>query len=82
MTMRMLIFMFLTLSLTLSANLLAQKLAPTSPSNKTLTFGVVPQQASNVLANVWVPLTQYLSDQTGLTIKFATAKNIPNFEQR
>lgn len=82
MTMRMLIFIFLTLSLTLSANVLAQNLAPKSPSNKTLTFGIVPQQASNVLANVWVPLTQYLSAQTGLTIKFATAKNIPNFEQR
>jgi phosphonate transport system substrate-binding protein len=82
MTMRMLIFIFLTLSLTWSANVLAQNLAPNSPSNKTLTFGIVPQQASNVLANVWVPLTQYLSAQTGLTIKFATAKNIPNFEQR
>lgn len=45
-------------------------------------FGVVPQQAANVLANVWVPLTQYLSAETGLTIRFATAKNIPNFEQR
>jgi phosphonate transport system substrate-binding protein len=48
---------------------------------QTYTFGVVPQQASNVLAIRWVPLTNYLSDQTGLDIRFATAKSIPAFEK-
>jgi phosphonate transport system substrate-binding protein len=80
--MRIPIVMLLTLSMTLSVQALAQQAAKQYPKNKTITFGVVPQQAANVLANVWVPLTQYLSAQTGLTVKFATAKNIPNFEQR
>ena len=48
----------------------------------TYTFGVVPQQAANVLANSWVPLTQYISKRTGLTVNFATAANIPTFEKR
>lgn len=48
----------------------------------TYTFGVVPQQAANVLANRWVPLTQYISKRTGLTVNFATAANIPTFESR
>ena len=47
-----------------------------------ITLGVVPQQAANVLANLWVPLTQYLSEETGLTVRFATASSIPKFEQR
>lgn len=76
--MRILIFLLLTISILFSANTLAQQTAAT----KTITFGVVPQQAANVLANVWVPLTQYLSQQTGLNVNFATSKNIPNFEQR
>ena len=49
---------------------------------KDYTFGVVPQQSANVLANRWVPLTQYLSKKTGLNIQFATANTIPVFEQR
>ncbi|MDG1121820.1 MAG: phosphate/phosphite/phosphonate ABC transporter substrate-binding protein [Glaciecola sp.] len=84
--MRIFISMLLTVSMTLSVNASAQQsgqqAAKQYPKNKTITFGVVPQQAANVLANVWVPLTQYLSAETGLTVKFATAKNIPNFEQR
>ena len=48
----------------------------------TLTFGVVPQQSAKKLAANWSPILQYLSQQTGHTIQFATAKNIPTFEKR
>ncbi len=64
----------------LSACLVISPLA--TAKEKIYTFGVVPQQAANVLANRWVPLTQYLSKRTGLTINFATAANIPTFETR
>ncbi len=47
-----------------------------------LTFGVVPQQAMEKLAQNWLPLTRYLSEKTGYNIQFATAPNIPEFEKR
>ena len=47
-----------------------------------LLLGVVPQQSAKVLANNWTPLVRYLSEETGIKIKFATAKDIPTFEQR
>jgi phosphonate transport system substrate-binding protein len=46
------------------------------------TFGIVPQQSSKKLARLWGPILKKLSEDTGLTIKFATAKNIPTFEKR
>jgi phosphonate transport system substrate-binding protein len=49
---------------------------------ETLTFGIVPQQSAKKLAKLWTPINQYLSEKSGVTIKFATAKNIPTFEQR
>lgn len=60
----------LLLSLTLSASA-----AP-------LSFGVVPQQSANKLAKLWTPVFLYLSDKTGEEIRFATANDIPAFEQR
>lgn len=47
-----------------------------------LTFGVVPQQAAKKLAKKWGPLFQHISEKTGLTIRFKTAPNIPEFERR
>jgi phosphonate transport system substrate-binding protein len=47
-----------------------------------LTFGIVPQQSASKLARLWSPIIQRLSQQTGLSIRFATAPNIPTFEQR
>lgn len=44
-------------------------------------FGVVPQQSASKLVKMWTPLLQSLSDSTGLTLQFATAKDIPSFEQ-
>lgn len=47
---------------------------------KTLVFGIVPQQSATRLAQVWVPMMAHLSEQTGVKIAFATAKDIPSFE--
>ena len=44
------------------------------------TFGIVPQQSASRLAQIWVPLFDHLSEKTGKTIRFATAKDIPAFE--
>ncbi|MGB1261765.1 MAG: phosphate/phosphite/phosphonate ABC transporter substrate-binding protein [Cognaticolwellia sp.] len=49
---------------------------------KTLIFGVVPQQSASILAQNWIPLIQYISNQTGIKIKFSTAPDIPTFEER
>lgn len=49
---------------------------------QTLFLGVVPQQSAKVLATKWTPLVNHLSLQTGLKLKFVTAKDIPTFEKR
>lgn len=49
---------------------------------KEYTFAIVPQQSSTRLAQLWTPVLQKLSQQTGLDIRFATAKDIPTFEKR
>ncbi len=48
----------------------------------TLTFGIVPQQSAKKLARLWTPICNYLSEKTGTTIQFSTAKDIPTFEKR
>lgn len=53
-----------------------------SNAMKTLSFGVVPQQAASKLARTWVPLLKRLSDESGVTVEFATAPDIPTFEER
>jgi len=53
--------------------------APAS-AGQTLTFGVVPQQSASRLAQIWVPVFDYLSEKTDTQIRFATAKDIPAFE--
>jgi len=47
----------------------------------TISFGIVPQQSATRLAQVWVPLLNYLGKRTNITIRFATAKDIPTFEE-
>jgi len=49
---------------------------------ETLTFGIVPQQSAKTLARLWTPICNYLSEKTGYTIQFSTAKDIPTFERR
>ena len=49
---------------------------------ETFTFGVVPQQSATKLAKVWGPVLKHLEDKTGVQFQFATATDIPTFEQR
>lgn len=44
-------------------------------------FAIVPQQAATKLAHLWVPVMQYLEQETAYRFKFVTARNIPAFEQ-
>ncbi len=53
-----------------------------SADEKVYTFGVVPQQSASKLAKLWSPILRKLSQETGMTIKFATAPTIPEFEMR
>lgn len=48
----------------------------------TLTLGIVPQQSASKLAKIWAPIGKRLSADTGHTIVFKTAPNIPEFENR
>ena len=49
--------------------------------DRVYSFGVVPQQAATRLAQMWVPLLQRLQVLSGVPLQFATAKDIPTFEQ-
>ena len=51
-------------------------------STRTFSFGVVPQQAASELAETWSPVLTWLSKQAGMQLRFSTAPDIPNFEQR
>jgi phosphonate transport system substrate-binding protein len=53
-----------------------------SYAREPLVFGVVPQQTPKILAERWQPFIDYMNRETGLTIKFETAKDIPTFESR
>jgi len=68
----LLVSMLLVTSLTFSSELLARE----------YTFGIVPQQSSAKIARLWGPIIRRLSDDTGLTLKLVTAKDIPTFENR
>jgi len=45
------------------------------------TFGIVPQQAASKLAQQWVPIMSYISEETGYQIEFKTSTDIPEFEK-
>jgi len=49
---------------------------------RTLTFGVVPQQSAKKLARLWTPILAHLESETGYKLVFSTAKDIPTFERR
>ncbi len=49
---------------------------------KSLTFGVVPQQSAARLAEEWGPLLAEVSRRSGVVLAFRTAPNIPVFEER
>ena len=50
--------------------------------HRPLVFGVVPQQSPSKLARKWLPLLKFISENTGVELKFATAPDIPTFEKR
>ncbi|MEQ8828161.1 MAG: hypothetical protein RIC82_10335, partial [Parvibaculum sp.] len=58
----------------------AQSVSASEPA-KTLLLGIVPQQSATRLARIWVPIIERLSKETGLTIRFATTKDIHSFER-
>lgn len=60
----------------------ASHIAPTLTADSALVFGIVPQQSALKLARDWGPLLEELSRQSGVTVRFATAPDIPTFEQR
>lgn len=49
---------------------------------ETWSFGVVPQQSATRLAQLWTPVLEQVSRASGQTLVFATAPDIPTFEQR
>jgi phosphonate transport system substrate-binding protein len=53
-----------------------------SELQESLVFGVVPQQSAAKLAMQWGPLLNAWSEVTGIRFRFATARDIPTFEQR
>jgi len=57
-------------------------LASSIHSKETYTFGIVPQQSASKLVKLWGPILQKLSEESGVRIQFATAPDIPTFEQR
>ncbi len=46
------------------------------------TFGIVPQQSAAKIARLWGPILKQVGEDTGLTLKLVTAKDIPTFEKR
>ena len=61
---------------------LANAYTPENTQAKPLVFGIVPQQSAAKLARHWVPLLKFISNSTGVELKFATAPDIPTFEKR
>lgn len=53
-----------------------------APVEKSLRFGIVPQQSPSHTAKIWEPLISYLSQQIGVTLRFQTARDMSTFEQR
>ena len=51
-------------------------------AEKSYSFGIVPQQSATKLARTWIPLLQLLQQKTGISLRFATAPDIPTFEKR
>jgi phosphonate transport system substrate-binding protein len=45
-------------------------------------FGIGPQQSATELAKRWTPFLQYLSNKSGVTLQFKTAKDIPTYQQQ
>lgn len=49
---------------------------------KVFTFGVVPQSPTLKVAKLWSPLLRHMTKESGVKLKFKTAKDIDEFEKR
>ena len=67
-----------------AAVLLAASWGPraNAAENQTYNFGVVPQQGVATLVKIWQPFFVELSRRSGAALQFATAPDIPAFENR
>lgn len=79
--------LFLSCVLSISMNAYGENDKHSSNSNelgapRTITFGVVPQQAASTLARLWSPVLAELSQNANFQLRFATAPDIPTFEKR
>lgn len=72
----------LTILLFVCCSALAQQSQSGDTGNVEYSLGIVPQQSTQKLATMWLPLIDYLNAQTGFSITFSTAKDIPTFEDR
>ena len=68
--------------LALFAIVIAVPCAQAAQATKPFSFAIVPQQSAATLARAWRPVLDVLSQRTGHPLKFATATDIPTFEQR
>ena len=50
-------------------------------ANADILFGILPQESAIKLARAWVPFIKRLSKETGVSVRFATLKDIPSFEK-
>ena len=50
-------------------------------ANAHILFGIVPQQSATKLARACVPFIKRLSEETGVSVRFATLTDIPSFEK-
>ena len=51
-------------------------------ASKVYTFAVVPQQAASEMAETWSPFLVWVSENSGVELRFVTAPDIPTFEKR
>jgi phosphonate transport system substrate-binding protein len=50
-------------------------------ADKIYTFAVVPQQSASQLAETWSPVLAWLSQKSGVQLRFVTTPDIPSFEK-
>ena len=50
-------------------------------AEKTYSFAVVPQQSASQLAETWSPVLGWLSQHSGVPLRFVTTPDIPSFEK-
>jgi phosphonate transport system substrate-binding protein len=57
-------------------------LSPAWGADKTYTFGVSPQKSASQLAESWGPVLAWLSKRSGVSLRFATARDSAEFSAR